>query len=305
MSDENDKTVFIQPGNMPRPDNNDRTIMVPNPGVRPTPGGAPNTPPPGMNIPPQTAAMASPSMSDIAISSGLNPLVNAASVILTVSNRLRTTLEHQDIQGLQRQLIDELRQFESAAKNLLLPQEQVMSARYLLCTMLDEIVLNTPWGAASRWGQHSLLSQFHNETGGGEKCFAVLQRMLESPAQHLNVLELFYLCLSLGFQGKFKLDPRGRENLDHISNTLYQTIKNYRGEFEPDLSPNWQSGVASQRSLMQYIPVWVVAACMTFVLLLVFSGFRLWLYQATEPTSAHLNSLIAAEQTDKSVTPRQ
>lgn len=279
-----DKTILIQPGK--RSEDVDSTIMI-QPGARPTPspssaaGGAA----PGFAQPP-------PPIADMIATNGLNPLVSSASVILTVGHRLRALLEHDNVQGLQRQLIDEIKTFENQAKNRQAPAEQIVSARYLLCTMLDEIVLNTPWGASSPWSAHSLLSQFHNETSGGEKCFVILQRMLEAPAQHLDVLELFYVVISLGFEGKYKLDPRGRENLEHIRTTLYQSISNYRGEFEPDLSAHWASQSVQKRSLLQYIPLWVIISCVLLLLTLTFSGFRLWLYQATEPTAQHLQGLM-------------
>lgn len=280
-----DKTILIQPGK--RSEDIDSTIMI-QPGARPTP-----PPSPAAGSTPLGFAQPPPPVADTIATNGLNPLVSSASVILTVGHRLRALLEHDNVQSLQRQLIDEIKTFENQAKNRQAPAEQIVSARYLLCTMLDEIVLNTPWGASSPWSAHSLLSQFHNETSGGEKCFVILQRMLEAPAQHLDVLELFYVVLSLGFEGKYKLDPRGRENLEHIRTTLYQSISNYRGEFEPDLSSHWASQTVQKRSLLQYIPLWVIASCVLLLLTLTFSGFRLWLYQATEPTAQHLQSLIS------------
>ena len=45
---------------------------------------------------------------------------------------------------------------------------QVMAARYVLCTVVDEAVVTTPWGNESEWSKISLLSSFHNETFGGE-----------------------------------------------------------------------------------------------------------------------------------------
>ena len=280
-----DKTILIQPGK--RSEDIDSTIMI-QPGARPTPPPSPaaDATTPGFAQPPLP-------MSHAIASNGLNPLVSSASVILTVGHRLRALLEHDNVQGLQRQLIDEIKTFESQARSRQAPAEQIVSARYLLCTMLDEIVLNTPWGASSPWSAHSLLSQFHNETSGGEKCFVILQRMLEAPTQHLDVLELFYVVLSLGFEGKYKLDRRGRENLEHIRTTLYQSVSNYRGEFEPDLSAHWASQAVQKRSLLQYIPLWVIASCVLLLLTLTFSGFRLWLYQATEPTAQHLQGLMS------------
>ena len=81
-------------------------------------------------------------------------------------------------------------------------QEQVKIASYFLCSLIDETVLNTPWGNQSNWGHHSLLIQFHNEAWGGERFFQILDRLKQQPAQGLNLLELAYLCLSLGFEGK-------------------------------------------------------------------------------------------------------
>ena len=310
MSDD-DKTVFKsgQPGQ-------DKTIVMPRPGSR-APSAAPPSAPqpaPSINTSPTVGASSSPprvtvrtvappvmaNTGPVSIEGGLNPLAAAASVLLTVSHGLRAIVEHDDVTGLQRQLIDELKQFENQARAREVVDEQVNTARYLLCTMLDEFVLGTPWGARSRWGQHSLLSQFYNETSGGENCFAMLQRMLEAPAEYLDVLELFYLCVSLGFEGKYKLDPQGREHLEHIGNSLFQTIRNYRGEFEPDLSPDWQSEEVPQRSLLHYAPLWVVASCAMLILVVVFSGFRVWLYQVTEPTVEHLDQLVTIERDESS-----
>lgn len=291
MSDEIDSTIVIRPGGPASDVNLDSTVLIPRPGEQTSTASKPVS-----NLTPPLAEPA-----DWAINQGLNPLVTAASVILTVSHRLRSCLEHDNVQGLQQQLIDELKQFETDAKSRQVAPEKIVSARYLLCTLLDEIVLNTPWGASSPWSAHSLLSQFHNETSGGEKCFVLLQRMLEEPAQHLEVLELFYLALSLGFEGKYKLDPRGRENLQHISSTLYQTISNFRGDFDHQLSPHWTSQATEKRSLLQYIPLWVIASGALLLFVLIFSGFRLWLYQATAPTAQRLHELTQMESpTDKS-----
>lgn len=60
-----------------------------------------------------------------------------------------------------------------------------------------------PWGNESEWSKISLLSSFHNETFGGEKFFQLLDRLSKNPVKHLPMLELMYLCLALGFEGKY------------------------------------------------------------------------------------------------------
>lgn len=262
----------------------DRTIMVPTPGQR-RPGPAPS------------ASFAGTPMTDkVQLRKGLNPLVNCATTLLAVATRLRTTLQHTNAPELHRLLTEEIKTFEQRARNSGCIEESVITARYLLCTLVDEIVLNTPWGANSGWSQHSLLSLFHHETFGGEKCFGILTRLLENPGRHLDLLELFYLCLSLGFEGKFRLAARGHEQLEQVRENLYQTIERLRPNPEQDLSPHWQSQVVRRKHRFDQLPLWVVAALFGALLLLSYSGLRWWLYDTTNPVVDAINGQITTQQ---------
>ncbi|MBL4827431.1 MAG: type IVB secretion system protein IcmH/DotU [Spongiibacteraceae bacterium] len=274
---------FIPPTGARRPDN---TVLVPTPGTRSRPSR--QAPPPITHF------------DTITLNKGLNPLVNAASTLLTLIIKLRTTLNHENVPQLHKQLCEEISAYDVKTKNSETSQENIVAGRYLLCTVIDEIVLNTPWGSTSGWSQRSLLSLYHNETFGGEKCFVLLQRMLEAPAGHVDVLELFYLCLSLGFEGKYRLVERGHEQLEHIRDSIFNSIENHRGNHEPDLSINWKGAVTTRKGLMQYIPMWVIASCVFAALVLSYSGFTYWLYEITTPLENQLTQLIVS---DNSLTP--
>lgn len=288
MNNGNNPGGFAPP---PAANSGDRTIMIPTPGGAATGsrGTAPVAPTPAMQ-----AHFAVPE--SIELRRGLNPLVNAAATLLTVAIKLRTTMSHDNVAQLHNRLTDEIKSFDLKAQQAGAAPETVISARYLLCTVVDEIVLNTPWGANGGWSQHSLLSMFHQETFGGEKCFIILQRMQENPAKHLDILELYYLCLSLGFEGKYKLAARGHEQLDQIRDGLYQTIENHRGQIERDLSPHWEGCAKRKSSLMDYIPIWVIASCMLAILVLSYSGYRYWLYAETIPTTEQLRSHLTQQE---------
>ncbi|WP_043319681.1 type IVB secretion system protein IcmH/DotU [Microbulbifer sp. HZ11] len=261
----------------------DRTVMVPTPGA-----AAPASPRPRAQ---DFSAADAPA--DLRIRNSLNPLISAASKLLGAIIRLRTTMNHNNVPDLHKRLTREIQSFEREAKQLSLPQETVLTARYLLCTVVDEVVLTTPWGTASGWSQHSLLSLFHKETFGGEKCFLILQRTLETPGSHIELLELFYLCLSLGFQGKYRLAPRGYEQLDQIRDNLYRTIESHRPPMERDLSPRWQGCVERKTRLIQYVPLWVIASVVLGALAVTFSGYRWWLYQSATPVAVEIQALTS------------
>lgn len=264
------------------PSAGDRTVMIPTPGAAAHPGASQQASPFGAGDLP----------ADLRIRNSLNPLIAAASKLLGAIIKLRTTMNHGNVPDLHKRLTREIQNFEREAKQLSLPAETVLTARYLLCTVVDEIVLSTPWGTSSGWSQHSLLSLFHKETFGGEKFFLILQRTLETPSSHIELLELFYLCLSLGFQGKYRLISRGHEELERIRENLYRTIESHRPPMDRDLSPHWQGCVEKKTRLIQYVPLWVIASVVLGVLAATYSGYRWWLFQTATPVTAEVQSLI-------------
>ena len=287
-TDNSDKTVFRKTpdGQTPRADS---TVIRPTPGRRSGQAQAPRSPDAtqtsGGAPPPPRATQAGhvhPDSAQFKTLYGLNPVVNAASMLIAVFYKTRQTLSHPNVGGLHQQLVAAIRQFEALTKEKNVSPEIVLAARYILCAALDEVVLNTPWGAESAWTQRTLLSTFHNETHGGEKFFLLLDKMKERPAQNLDILELMYIFLSLGFEGKYRLNTRGREMVEKIRDDLFQIIRTFRGEYERALSPSWRGLGGTKNTLAQYVPMWVVASVLAGVLVLSYSGFRFWLYHSTD-----------------------
>ncbi|TVR64347.1 MAG: type VI secretion system protein TssL [Candidatus Competibacteraceae bacterium] len=266
-------------------DDSDRTIIRPAPGGRrPGPGAAP-APPRPLDPPSPEPAAAIPS------GIGLNPLEAAAAPLLGLIMRLKNTASHPDPERLRRRMIEEIKEFTANARNRGIPEKTVFRARYVLCTTLDEVVLNTPWGRASEWSENSLLITFHNETWGGEKFFELLDSIILDPRKNLHLLELMYLCLAFGFQGRYRLLDNGRSRLDEQRERAYNAIRTAHGEFERELSPHWR-GVSEQRNpLIRYVPLWVVAAVAAALLLVAYALFSWLLNKASDPVLTSLGEL--------------
>ncbi|PKF63493.1 type IV secretion protein DotU [Psychromonas sp. psych-6C06] len=294
--DNADKTVFRQPINR-----GDGTVVRPMPGGRAVAGQpAPAAP----AYQPQAAVPRENIPRDLSALNGLNPLVNAASTLLAVFSKTRDALNHPNVGGLHQQLDREIKNFEIKARSEGVKEDNVVVARYLICTILDEAVLNTPWGAESAWNQRTLLSVFHNETAGGEKFFAIIDRLRSNPAENIDVLELAYICLSLGYEGKFRVVSRGREHLEQLRDDLFHIIRTYRGEYERALSPRWQGIGNTRRTLANYIPMWVVASIVAGMLALTYTGFRYWLDQSSAVVSQEfvdVQSQLIPEKKDTSL----
>lgn len=213
---------------------------------------------------------------------GLNPLVNASAFLLLEIIKLQRG-HVEDIEELRNRLEAEVRSFSNQARTVGLKESECTAASYLLCTALDERVTSSRIpGVVAEWSSKSLLSTFHKETHGGEVFFQVLDRAMQQPASNLYLLELIYLLLSLGFEGKYRLQDRGPLTLESLRDSLFKQIRLLRGEPAPDLSKKIEHRVFKNRTYA-YVPMWLIAAVVVFCLAVTFWGFSFTLDRKAEP----------------------
>ena len=269
----------------------DRTIIKPSAGRSQRPAQAASG---GAAAAPATTGWAQPApaeITDLPAFASLNPLVQAAAPLLTAAPRLRAMARHANPQALRESLAESIKRFEAAARAQNLPNEQVVAARYVLCTLLDESASSTPWGSSGAWSSQSLLVQFHNEAWGGEKVFQLLTRLAENPAQHRNLLELVYVALSLGFEGRYRVLDNGRAQLDDLRSRLAQMLRQLAGPVEKTLATQWQGVVAAPMRLRDGLPVWVLGLAAALLLMLVFAALRLSLGAQTDASFSAVQGL--------------
>jgi type VI secretion system protein ImpK len=271
----------------------DRTIIKPSAGGARKPAAPAGPAPVSPAAPAPASGSSEPAASELPPHASLNPLVQAAAPLLTAAPRLRAMVRHPNPAALRESLVAAIQRFESAARAQNLPNEQIVAARYVLCTLLDESASSTPWGGSGSWSAQSLLVQFHNEGWGGEKVFQLLTRLAESPAQHRNLLELVYMALSLGFEGRYKVMDQGKSQLDGVRERLAQIIRQQAGPAERSLSPQWQGVALAPQRLRDGIPVWVMAVLAALLLTLVFVALRLSLNAQTDSVFSALQTLDA------------
>lgn len=213
----------------------------------------------------------------------INPVLAAAHELLQEAARLTTQFEERDPLALRESLVNGLHEFERRCAQREVDEENRLYARYVLCTVLDELVIKTPWGNSGYWSKQSLLAQFHGETKGGEKFFQLLEHLQLHPAKYLYVLELMYVCMGLGFEGRFRLVERGYLEIERLRDNIFQIIRLQRGEPERQLSQHWRGFESNKKPLMRQLPIWVVAAVTGVLLLAMYSGFSIVLSGNVEP----------------------
>ena len=152
-------------------------------------------------------------------------------------------------------------------------QAERISMRYVLCTFMDERAANTPWGGSGNWAAHSLLLQFFSETWGGEKVFALIQKMMQSPTENRDLLEVMAVILSLGFKGKYQVESGGDVALRQLRSRLFQLVQtNPLDPMNPLHPAFWKSRAPTPAKRLNHIPLWLPMCALSALSSLIFLG---------------------------------
>jgi type VI secretion system protein ImpK len=228
----------------------DRTV------IRPAPGGRrrPATPPP-----PAPSAATVPQAEPTAAAFSVSPLCVAAAPLLQLLAGLGTLRRAPDVWKLRERAVQELTAFERRAQDAGIAMDLLRPAHYALCASIDDIVLNTPWGATSGWANQALVKALHPTARGTDQFFEQLQQMRKAPNKFLPVIELMFLCLSLGFMGRYR-QARGDGELEQIRSDAHAAIASQSAAAEPELSRRWRGVTVPYQPTRRGVPVWVAFA---------------------------------------------
>ncbi|WP_171208223.1 MULTISPECIES: type IVB secretion system protein IcmH/DotU [unclassified Ruegeria] len=308
-----DKDPFAEP------DDTDKTVIRPNPGGRRQTGGvqqpaAPQHPagypdpleqplasqaaaPAGYGVPPAQSQPPSGPTEDLA-TTGMNRLNACAAPLFSLISRIRNRAQHMDPDKLRQSVVAEVRSFENTALQAGIPAQSVKVARYALCATLDDVVLNTPWGGQSSWATQSLVGTFHRETVGGDRFYDLLARLEQDPANNIELLEFVYMCLSLGFEGRLRVEQGGPDKHLQIRQGLARVIRAQRGAFEHDLAPHWEGENKPYRALSLWKPVWIALGVTALLLMIEFGGLSYALSNKTENLVGQMSVIDAGPVTE-------
>ena len=258
-------------GNFDNDDSDVTTHLIP------TPGGRGRVPPSsaGMRQPsPRGGASFAGTPVDLPVWGGnpRSPLLAPAAPLLALATRVQTMAEQPDVDALRQRIIEAMHGFERQGRSAGVDPKVLNVGHYALCVFIDEMVQRTPWGQSSGWAQKSIASSFHGNVIGGNEFFVWLKKLQQNPGQYGAVLELMYLCLSLGFEGQTRVRYRGRAEHASIRDSVYATIRELRGNYERDLSPHWRGITAVHRTLAASVPLWVWGAVAAALLVLLYVG---------------------------------
>lgn len=162
-----------------------------------------------------------------------------------------------------------LDQFERAAKKNNFNAEDIFDAKYAFCAAIDESVLSSRMNIRDVWERRPLQLVLFGDQLAGEHFFDKLEVARNGGASRINALEVFHMCLLIGFKGRYLLE--GPEKLKYLTLQLGEQIAHIKGK-AATFAPNWAAPDTISNAIKRDIPFWVITSVLALLGLIAYIG---------------------------------
>lgn len=206
-----------------------------------------------------------------------NVLITSFAPLLELAPELERAQPPADVEALRMRLLDGLTRARDTAVSAGAPLSRADAAAWFVAALLDDLALNTPWGGNSGWPREPLVVSLSGDVDAGTRFFERLAELERYPDRDRELLELAFVCLSLGFRGKYRVPGRAGDGSLAQARAQIARLMRDREIEDRDLSPSWRGVEARDGPRRFTVPLWAIAvgavAALTVVYILL--GMRL------------------------------
>ena len=199
----------------------------------------------------------------------------ACSDPLTLASQLAYARDLPSPDVLQRRVSSLFDQMSRKCRESGIPDEDANEAKYAIAAFTDEQIFRSAWPGRAQWMGQPLQLIYFNENTAGEGFFQRMNALQNQPTR-AHVLEIYYLCLCLGFQGQYAV--RGGEGLGPIVDQLGARLGSGLGNTDV-ISPHGEPREAFRGLMRREMPLvglsiafFALAVVVFIVLKLVLAG---------------------------------
>jgi type VI secretion system protein ImpK len=163
-----------------------------------------------------------------------------------------------------------LNQSEECVKKGWVTPEDYDLARFMICAWVDESILNSTWNQKGQWQRETLQRLYYQTLDAGEEVFERLNTL--GPHQR-DIREIYYLCLALGFMGRYHhkgdeylLEQLKTSNLKLLLGSSVGLPSLERTDLFPESYPIEKADIGPQRQKFRFSPFTI--ACLAGPLVL-------------------------------------
>lgn len=182
-----------------------------------------------------------------------------------------------------------LADFDSEARKLRAQGEDIDDAKYAFCAALDEIILSSQFPMRFAWERRPLQLVIFGDQLAGEHFFDRLEALRSTGGARLPALQVFHMCLLIGFRGKYALESN--DKLAYMTSRLGQEIAHIQGKSK-GFAPQAERPDQIVNKLRSNTPLWAMCALFAVIGLAAYIGLEASLSHNTEETLAGYADLV-------------
>lgn len=182
-----------------------------------------------------------------------------------------------------------LEDFGNAAREQHIAAEDIEAAKYAFCAALDEIILASSFPLRDAWERRPLQLLLFGDQLAGEHFFDKLEHLRLRGSERLQALQVFHMCLLLGFKGRYALE--GSDRLAYLAARLGDEIAHLRGKGK-GFAPRAGRPDNVAHKLQSNGPLWIAAGVFVLAALASFGIMRFTLDRSTGSTLAAYQDVV-------------
>ena len=193
--------------------------------------------------------------------------IHAKLIVLILE--LQRTEEVENLDQLRDQFKYNLKQCENLASASGYHAREIEMVQFALIAFLDETVNVSNWHNRLSWLNEPLQVEIYKRRTAGVAFFERLATLRKKPAKYRHLIEIYYLCILLGFKGKYDEDKTNQ--LETLRKNIEQDLFGKTGRTTNLLSPNGLPG-KKNKTPDGRIPIWLIFA-ITFGIAIILFAF--------------------------------
>ncbi len=210
--------------------------------------------------------------------------------VLSLILQLRNSRDLPAPDILQRRVLGLFETMMQTGRENRIPEQDMIDAKFALAAFADEVIYHSSWPGKTQWLSNPLQLQFFGINTAGDGFYVNLDNMHGQRGRD-HVAQIYFLCLALGFQGKYRL--RQQEGLAQVVEGLgnYVALSTGAGE---QLAPNAERKDGTGGTVRRELPYLAVALGFLILALLVVIVLKLVIASQANGVAEHIQQMIAS-----------
>ena len=240
--------------------------------------------------------LSSPAEDDPVDGTGDRRLADVLAPCFALIVHLRSHNDYGDPAALRHRVRDLLQRAEQDARGGGTSRDHVEAGLFAVVAFLDETILSSTWPEKDAWASRPLQMERYDRFDAGEVFFNRLSDLLDHPGEHAEAIEVYYLCLTLGFRGRYQILQQ--EKLQEFIDRCHDGLHRAPG-LQPDvLAPNARPSDQAATEVQSAVSGWMLALAGIAVAVLLYLGFSLTLAHSATESAQTIEQMIVRPPTE-------